>query len=195
MKTALQTKPLTLTRPYCSQCVKLQEEIKRLREKADHLQSQLRYQQRQITEGYFGSSTPSSKKPFKANTQAERHNGGGRHGHRGHGRAAFDEQQADEVITIDTEHVCPDCQVPLGSFDIRGRSVTEVEPVEVKKVIYKLTHRRCPSCRRIFQAKAPGVLPKFKQSNSVLAYTATEHYLDQSTLVTWPNAWTSTKAA
>jgi len=81
MKTALQTKPLTLTRPHCSQCVKLQEEIKRLREKIHGLESQLRYQQRQITEGYFGSSTPSSQKPFKANTKAERHNGGGRHGH------------------------------------------------------------------------------------------------------------------
>jgi transposase len=181
MKTALEKKPLTLTRPYCSQCVKLQEEIKRLREKIHGLESQLRYQQRQLTEGYFGSSTPSSQKPFKVNTKAERNNGGGRVGHRGYGRTSIDEREADAVIVVDTEHLCPDCQVPLGSFDLRGRSVTEVEPVEVKKVVYKLTHRRCPSCRRIFWAKAPSVLPKFKLSNSVLAYTATEHYLEQTT--------------
>jgi transposase len=170
-----------MTRPLCPQCVKLQEEIKRLREEKSRLEAQLRYQQRKIDEGYFGSSTPSSKKPFKPNTTAERNNGGGRVGHRGYGRTSIDEREADEVIVVDTEHVCPDCQAPLESFDIRGRSVTEVEPVEVKKVVYKLTHRRCPSCRRIFRAKAPSVLPKFKQSNSVLAYTATEHYLEQIT--------------
>lgn len=181
MSAAAKNGRLTLRRPICPQCVKLQEEVKRLREEKHGLQAQLRYQQRQIDEGYFGSSTPSSKKPFKANTKAERNNGGGRVGHRGYGRTVTDEREADAVVVVDTEHVCPDCQVPLGSFDLRDRSVTEVEPVEVKKVVYKLTHRRCPSCRRIFRAKAPGVLPKFKQSNSVLAYTATEHYLEQIT--------------
>lgn len=181
MNTTLSKKRFHLTRPQCAQCVRLQEEVKRLREKVERLERQQRYQQRQITEGYFGSSTPSANKPFKVNTRAERNNGGGRHGHRGYGRAAFDEQHADEVITIDTEHACPDCQLPLEHFDVRSRSVTEVKPVEVKKVVYKLTHRRCPSCRRIFWAKAPDVLPKFKQSNSVLAYTATEHYLEHST--------------
>jgi len=181
MSTASKNSRFTLTRPLCPQCVKLQEEIKRLREENDRLKAQSRYQQRQIDEGYFGSSTPSSKKPFKPNTTAERNNGGGRVGHRGHGRASIDPREADEVIVVDTEHVCPDCQAPLESFDLRDRSVTEVEPVEVKKVVYQLTHRRCPSCRRIFRAKAPSVLPKFKQSNSVLAYTATEHYLEQIT--------------
>jgi hypothetical protein len=181
MNNPLSPKRFHLTRPQCAQCVRLQEEIKRLREKVDGLERQLRYQQRQITGGYFGSSTSSAKKPFKANTKAERNNGGGHQGHRGYGRVAFDEQHADAVITIEAEHVCPDCQLPLDHFDVRDRSATEVEPVEVKKVVYKLRHRRCPSCRRIFWAKAPGVLPKFKQSNSVLAYTATEHYLEQST--------------
>lgn len=181
MSTSAKNSRLTLRRPICPQCVKLQEEVKRLREEKHGLQAQLRYQQRQIDEGYFGSSTPSSKKPFKANTKAERNNGGGRVGHRGYGRTVIDEREADAVIVVDTEHICPNCQAPLQSFDLRERSVTEVEPVEVKKVVYKLKHRRCPSCRRIFWANAPGVLPKFKQSNSVLAYTATEHYLEQST--------------
>jgi hypothetical protein len=182
MSTISKNSRFTLTRRLCPQCVKLQEEIKRLREEKHRLEAQLRYQQRQIDEGYFGSSTPSSQKPFKANTQAERNNGGGRVGHRGHGRTSIDEREADEVIGVDTEHACPNCQVQLASLDLRDRSVTEVEPVKVKKVVYKLTHRRCPSCRRIFRAKAPSVLPKFKLSNSVLAYTATEHYLDQITL-------------
>ena len=181
MRNALRKKRFHLTRPHCSQCVKLHEVIKRLRDENHRLKAQLRYQQRRIDEGYFGSSTSSAKKPFKANTKAERHNGGGRLGHRGHGRTMIDEQQADEVIARDTEHVCPDCQVPLTFVETRDRTLTEVVPVKVKKVIYKLTRRRCPACRRLFCAKAPSVLPKFKQSNSLLAYAVTEHYLHQVT--------------
>ena len=176
---------LTLTRPICPQCVKLQEEIKRLREEKHRLQVPRRrdYQQRQIDEGYFGSSTPSSKKPFKANTKAERNNGGGRVGHRGYGRTSIDPREVPQggIIVVDTEHVCPDCHVALESLDLRDRTLTEVEPVQVKKVLYQLTRRRCPECRRVFRAKAPGVLPKFKQSNSLLAHVATEHYLHQVT--------------
>lgn len=182
MTTAAKNGRLTLTRPRCPQCVKLQEEVKRLREEKHRLQAQLRYQQRQIDEGYFGSSTPSAKKPFKANTKAERHNGGGRVGHRGHGRTAIDECEADEVIVVDTEHVCPDCHVALKSLGLPDRTAIEVEPVQVKKVLYKLTRRRCPQCQRLFRAKAPSMLPKFKQGNSLLAHVATEHYLHQVTL-------------
>jgi transposase len=182
MNTATRNGHLTLTRPICPQCVKLQEEVTRLREEKHRLQAQLRYQQRQIDEGYFGSSTPSSKKPFKANTKAERNNGGARVGHRGHGRTSIDRREADEVIPVDTAHVCPDCQVALESLDIRERTVTKVVPVQVQQVLYQLTRRRCPECRRVFSAKAPNVLPKFKQDNSLLAHVATEHYLHQVTL-------------
>jgi transposase len=182
MSTASKNPRFTLTRPLCSQCVKLQEEVKRLREENDRLKAQIRYQQRKIDEGYFGSSTPSAKKPFKANTKAERNNGGGRVGHRGHGRTTIDEREADEVIVVDTTHVCPGCHVALESVDLPDRTVIEVEPVQVKKVLFKLTKRRCPQCRRVFRAKAPGVLPKCKQGNSLLAHVATEHYLHQVTL-------------
>jgi hypothetical protein len=63
--------------------------------------------------------------------------------------------------------------VPLVSLGRRDRTVTEVEPVRVKKVLYQLSCRRCPACRRVFRAKARG-LAKFKLSNSVLAHVATE---------------------
>ncbi|MGH7456202.1 MAG: hypothetical protein ACRENG_32920 [bacterium] len=45
------------------------------------------------------------------------------------------------VLSIDTEYMCPDCQVPLVSLDSRDRTVTEVEAVRVKKVLYQLTRR------------------------------------------------------
>jgi len=182
MSTTSKNHRFTLTRPLCSQCVKLQEEVKRLRERVHSLEAQLRYQQRKIDEGYFGSSTPSSKRPFKTRAKVEHHNGGARHGHPGHGRTAISAQEADIVLPIDTEHLCPDCQVPLVSLGSRDRTVTEVEPVQIKRVLFKLACRRCPACRRVFRAKAPGVRPKFKLSNSLLAHVATEHYLHQVTL-------------
>ena len=173
---------LTLTRPTCAQCVKLQDEILRLRAENKSLKDKLRYQQRQINEGYFGSSTPSAKKPFKANTHAERKNGGARNGHRGFGRATLALEQADEVIALDATHDCPACRVRLESLDTQTRTVMEVVPARVKKVVYQLTRRRCPCCRRVYAAKAPGVLPKCQLGNSALAYLATEHYLHQVTL-------------
>jgi cell division protein FtsL len=45
-------------RNICSECVHKQEEIYRLREEVKRLQAQIHRQDRQITEGYFGSSTP-----------------------------------------------------------------------------------------------------------------------------------------
>lgn len=172
---------LTLTRPLCARCVTLQDEVRRLREENKNLKAKLRSQERQINEGYFGSSTPSSKKPFKP-ASTTRKNGGARVGHRGFGRAHIAPHEADEVIAVDAMHDCPACHVALESLGVRERTVTEVVPTHVKKVVYQLTRRRCPRCRRVYAAKAPGVLPKCKLSNSALAYIATEHYLHHITL-------------
>jgi len=67
-------------------------------------------------------------------------------------------------------------------LDVRERTVTEVVPARVKKGVYQLTRRRCPQCRRVYAAQAPGVLPKCQLRNSALASIATEHYLHQVTL-------------
>jgi transposase len=182
MKAVTQKSFFAITKAICAQCVRLQEEIRRLREENKRLKALLRYQQRQIDEGYFGSSTPSSKKLFKANTPALPNQGGARKGHPGHGRTATPEAEADEVISLDTDHECPACHVALESWGHRWRTVIEVVPVQVKRIVYRLARRRCPSCKHLFSAKAPGVLPKFKLGNSLLAHVATEHYLHQVTL-------------
>lgn len=168
--------------PQCPQCVRLIEEVKRLREENQGLKARLRYQQRKIDEGYFGASTPSSQKPFKANSKAEPNNGGARKGHPGHGRQIVAEEQADELISVDTEHHCPHCKVELENLDTRQRTVFELEPVRVKSIVYKLSRRRCPECRRVFGAKPPGVLPRFQHSTAFLAHVATEHYLYGTTM-------------
>jgi hypothetical protein len=52
----------------------------------------------------------------------------------------------------------------------------------MKKMLYLLERKRCPKCRRIISAKAPGVLTKCLYSNHLLAYVAVQHYIYGNTL-------------
>src|SRR6266699_5721687 len=86
----------------CAECLKKQREIDRLTEALQRLKQKLRYQERQATEGFFGSATPSAKRPVKTNTSpplAPKPKGA-RPGHPGAGRHAFDARQAERVIDI-----------------------------------------------------------------------------------------------
>lgn len=169
------------TRNICSECITKQEEIYRLREENQRLKAQLRRQQRKATEGYFGSSTPSSKKPVKKNSETngdEKKRGGAKAGHKGNGRQVFSREQADRVEEINIEGDCPKC----GSDDLtylerRERIVIEYI-VKREKVVYRIERNRCNGCGTIVQAKAPGVLSKNLLSNNLLAHVATEHYLN-----------------
>ena len=74
----------------CPGCYAKQLKIDRLEEEVAHLKHKLRYEERKTKDGYFGSSTPSSKKPFKETTEdAAKKNGGARLGHKGHGREKY----------------------------------------------------------------------------------------------------------
>ncbi len=53
---------------YCKQCLAKQQKINELEEEITSLKSKLRYQERTAKEGFFGSSTPSSKVPVKPNS-------------------------------------------------------------------------------------------------------------------------------
>ena len=165
----------------CAVCIKKQEEIYRLREEVKRLKAQLRRQDRMITEGYFGSSTPSSKKPIKTNSVKngeEKKRGGAKVGHRGNGRRTVSLEQADRVEEVEAEQICPKCDSSdLERLDRRERTVIDFE---IRKVttVYKLERNRCKVCGTVVQAKAPGVLPKNLYSNNLLAHVATEHYVN-----------------
>lgn len=65
----------------CEGCLEKQRAIDRLREEVQRLKAQLNQRQRKQQEGIFGSSTPSSLKPIKANSdQDKRANPGGAKG-------------------------------------------------------------------------------------------------------------------
>ena len=169
------------TRIICSECMEKQEEIYRLREEVKRLKRQLRRQERKISEGYFGSSTPSSKKPVKENSNKSgpnKNRGGAKVGHKGHGRRSFSAEQADRVEKVTIECNCPKCNsADLEQLDQRERRVIDFEIRRVN-IVYQLERKRCKSCGSIVQAKAPGVLPKKLYSNNLLAHVATEHYIN-----------------
>jgi transposase len=168
---------------YCKQCLEKQRRIDELEEENARLKAKLRYQERTAQEGFFGSSTPSSKVPVKPNSSVHpRPRGGGKVGHAGHGRSRIDPEQADRVETIPVAEVCPDCG---GTLEVRGsrpRTVLDCQPVRVQKVVYQLQRKRCTQCHTLVTAKPPGVLPKCLYSNRLLTYIAVQHYLHGHTL-------------
>ena len=166
---------------YCQSCLEKQRKIDRLEETVSLLRARLRYQERVASqEGFFGSSTPSSKIPLKANTLAERQmrRGGARPGHVGHGRKALSDEAADQVETISVKQsTCPDCGVRLKDNGLRRRTVVDCEPIRKQVTLYHLRIKRCPHCHRTFQARPPGVLPKSLYGNQLLTHIAVQHYL------------------
>lgn len=80
---------------YSKQCLEKQRRINELQEQLLQLKAKLRYQERTAREGLFGSSTPSSKLPIKPNSPKKDHpldRGGGKVGHKGHGRSGVCEK-------------------------------------------------------------------------------------------------------
>jgi transposase len=162
----------------CDGCLEKQRKIDQLLEEVQRLKAKLRYQERKDKEGFFGSSTPSSQRPLKTNTDQVSRNrkGGARQGHQGHGRKSHSEETADKVLSIDVGEICPDCGEVLRLKKVRDRTVIESEPVKPKKILYHLYHKQCPHCHKVFRAKAPSVLPKSLYGNQITTQVTVMHY-------------------
>jgi len=169
---------------YCKGCLEKQKRIEELEEEIACLKDKLGYQRRTAKEGFFGSSTPSSKVPIKPNssTKHQRNRGGGKPGHKGHGRSSICEQDADYVERIGIDNVCPDCGNALEDKGVRARTVIDCQPIKMKKIVYYLQRKRCPKCKKVISARPPGVLAKCLYSNQLLAYVAVQHYIYGNTL-------------
>ncbi len=163
----------------CQQCLDKQREIDRLTEENQRLRAQLSQQKRKAQEGFFGSSTPSAQIPVKANATQEnsQKRGGAKPGHTGHGRTQHAAEEVDCVRTVSVEPLCPSCQAVLSAKDVRQRSVLDIDPVTVKRVLYRLERKECPCCGVVVAATAPGVLPKSLLSNQLLTEIVDAHYM------------------
>ena len=160
------------------------ETIRRLRDENRRLREQLGRQNRTINEEPFGSSTPSAKKPVKANTPEEnrRKRGGAVEGHVGKGRSSLAGNADAAMLTIEAPECCPDCGCSLESRGAAQRSVLDLEPEKLRPVRYRLGRGRCPRCHKWVQAQAPGVPPKGLFGTTLLAWTAEQHYLHGHTM-------------
>lgn len=150
----------------------------------ERLKDRLRYQERTAQEGFFGSSTPSSKRPVKASAivVSAPKMGGAKAGHPGRGRQAVLLAQADRVERVNLPERCPDCGGPWAGKGTKARSVIDVEPLRRQAMHYQLERKYCPGCRRLVTARAPGVLKRGLLGNRLLAHVAVQHYVYGATL-------------
>ena len=168
----------------CKECLQKQQKIDHLEEELRRVKAKLSYQERTAKEGPFGSSTPSSKVPLKANSLEENQarKGGAKLGHPGHGRKPLDPAQSERTIPVHLPTCCPDCGTALESRGVLRRTLLDAQPLRSEKQLLLLDVKRCPKCRRTFRAKPPGVLPKSLFTNRLISVVAVEHYLQGRTL-------------
>ena len=170
-----------MNRSFCEGCFEKQQRIDQLTQENERLKRALNYQQRREKEGFFGSSTPSSQVPVKANASQDQQKKkrGAKPGHKGYGRKRFDKAEADQVVEMepDVGETCPDCGGALQHKGTKNRMVVESSPVKARRVLYRLPGKYCPRCKRTFTCNAPSVLPKSLYGNQLIAQAATMHYL------------------
>jgi transposase len=163
----------------CPVCHHKQRRIDDLEEEIKTLRGKLRYQERKEEEGFFGSSTPSSKKPVKANSaEKEKKPRGARPGRKGVGRKSHTEETTDRTVEVEAKsEACPECGGPLEKKGWTQRSVVDTPRQKTEKIVFRLAKRYCPHCRRNVTSQPPGVLPKSLYGNQFIADAVEMHYL------------------
>ena len=166
----------------CPECFARQQTIDRLVEENQRLKAKLHREERKASGEFFGSSTPSSKRPVKEKSLEENQNrrGGGKNGHKGHGRKAIAAEDADHIREVEAPvgDCCPHCHGKhLTDVTAEERSVIESVPLKAEKVLYRLKGKLCLDCRKIVRAKPPSVMPKALYGNQLVTNMATMHYV------------------
>ena len=166
-------------RSYCPGCFEKQSKIDQLLEENERLRQKLRYEERKTQEGFFGSSTPSSKIPIKGNQPGERKPKGAKPGHRGAGRKGFAESEADQVVRVppQLDPLCPHCGGSLEDKGVEERLVIDSQPLKARRLFYRLSKKYCPRCKKLFPSRAPGVLPRSLYGNQLITTGVIMHYL------------------
>lgn len=164
---------------HCSTCFEKQLRIDALEEEIANLKNDLNRQERLAKEGYFGSSTPSSKIPIKANTEKQKpKKRGAKPGHSGNSRKSHAEDEIDKrhEVCCDYEN-CPDCGNKLENKGFISRSILESPPKKAEKISYRIQKKYCCKCHKSYQKQPPGVLKKSLYGNQLITNMAEMHYL------------------
>ena len=169
----------------CEGCLEKQRVIDRQFEEIGRLKQKLHLNRRNESEGFFGSSTPSSQVPVKANSVAEKRakKGGGQPGHRGVGRQTFSFDEADErrIAEVSVE-ICAACECRLHRISANERTIYEVERERLKKIYYQINRKVCPKCRLILSGKVENAFAGAGLSNELITEIAEQHYVLGRTL-------------
>lgn len=157
----------------------LKEENRRLKAEVARLRKERNAEVRTAKERPFGNDTPSSRQNFKpsADEKNVRRNGGGVRGHDGHGRKTVTAGEADEAVTLKRPETCGACGCALVDFGREERTVRVAVPAHYRTLHYTVMKGWCPACRREEKARAPGVLPKFAASNTLLAQNVMDRFV------------------
>ena len=162
----------------CRGCIEKRLKIDRQEDEVKSLRRKLNYRDERSKEGYFGSSTPSSKKPVKANTgKKNKKKSGAKPGHKGHGRKGFTPQEADRVIPVPVADEACACGGILHSRGSKTRSVLDLPLIRPEKVLYSFERRQCLSCDALLSGRATGVLPGRLYGNGLVSQAAVMHYV------------------
>lgn len=171
---------------FCPKYLKLLAENARLQGEVARLKAKLSRQERTAKEQPFGFSTPSSQRlvkpssPGQTPAEKRRRKGGAPVGHRGHGWKP-PEGPRPEAENLSVPDTCPCCGGALTEFPGGGESVRDLidcYPLSAFLRRVRVPARYCPRCRKPVRPRVPGVLPKTRLTNRVLARVAREHYLD-----------------
>lgn len=167
----------------CPECFAKQQKIDRLVEENQRLKAKLHHEEHKAAEGFFGSSTPSSKRPLKEKSLEENQQkrGGGKPGHKGHGRQKIESEDADHIRDVEASVTggCPRCHGQnLTDVTADERSVIESVPLKAEKILYRLKGKLCLDCRKVVRAKTPSVMPKALYGNQLLTNVADMHYVN-----------------
>jgi transposase len=161
----------------CPSCLEKQRIIDDQQEEIKTLRAKLRYQERKMQDGAFGSSTPSSKIPIRPNVKdKEKKPKGARLGHKGSGRKGH-EGEIDQVIEVEAPEFCPECGLSLEKKGTEERSVLDIPSRKPQRILFRLPKRYCCRCERTFTPQPPGVLPKSLYGNQLVASVIAMHYL------------------
>ncbi len=170
----------------CAKYLGLLAENARLKEEVARLKARLSRQERDAREAPFGLSTPSAQRLVKPSLpelpeeEFRRRKGGAPPGRPGHGWKT-PEGPEPAVEELPAPDACPCCGGPLEDFaggaeDVRELLDCHPQPAFRRRV--RVPARYCPGCRKPVRPRVPGVLPKTRLTNNVLARAASEHYLD-----------------
>lgn len=169
----------------CDGCLHKQRIIDRQAQEILSLKQKLKLNERRLKQGFFGSSTPSSQVPVKANSLADKQakRGGAQLGHQGSKRQVFPAHQADEVrLAAVGAKSCQFCQCSLVSHSANQRAIYDLQREAVRKVYYHIERKRCPQCRKVIAGKVLNAMPNAKLSNDLVAEVAHQHYVLGRTL-------------